>query len=240
MFARGASMLPCVLCLFSRAAASRAPWPWARSHCACAPEFDARCPAMRLGEARRWPHRSMGRGGVSSPAAGKTPHRVFSPRRVRPDAAKSGILNARRKEKGYVERACAQPVQRGGRAAKRGLRGGEIRRGPRVHRAFVRVLHGVDDGVLFGACGCGAGAAGLLAAGRGGGSGLGIGCGAGLLLSRFLHLSLMTRYFGIAWSLPLPLLCIIVLYEVFAVFIAVYTPAKRIRNMAITETINEL
>ena len=70
--------------------------------------------------------------------------------------------------------------------------------------------------------------------------GLVIGCGAGLLLSRFLHLSLITRYFGIAWSLPLPLLCIIVLYEVFAVFIAVYTPAKRIRNMAITETINEL
>ena len=70
--------------------------------------------------------------------------------------------------------------------------------------------------------------------------GLVIGCGAGLLLSRFLHLSLITRYFGTAWSLPLPLLCIIVLYEVFAVFIAVYTPAKRIRNMAITETINEL
>lgn len=70
--------------------------------------------------------------------------------------------------------------------------------------------------------------------------GLVIGCGAGLLLSRFLHLGLITRYFGTAWSLPLPLLCIIVLYEVFAVFIAVYTPAKRIRNMAITETINEL
>lgn len=71
-------------------------------------------------------------------------------------------------------------------------------------------------------------------------SGLIVGCVAGLLLSRCLHIMLLTRYFGTAWSLPVPLLCIIVLFDFAAAFLAAYAPSKRIRNMAITETINEL
>ena len=71
-------------------------------------------------------------------------------------------------------------------------------------------------------------------------SGLVVGCVAGLLLSRYLHIMLLTRYFGTAWSLPVSLLCIIVLFDFAAAFLAAYAPSKRIRNMAITETINEL
>ena len=71
-------------------------------------------------------------------------------------------------------------------------------------------------------------------------SGLVVGCVAGLLLSRYLHIMLLTRYFGTAWSLPVPLLCIIVLFDFAAAFLAAYAPSKRIRNMAITEIINEL
>ncbi len=71
-------------------------------------------------------------------------------------------------------------------------------------------------------------------------SGLAVGCGAGLALNRFLHIKLHTRNFGIAWSLPLKLLCIIVVFDMVSAVIAVYAPSKRIRSMAITETINEL
>ena len=71
-------------------------------------------------------------------------------------------------------------------------------------------------------------------------SGLVVGCVAGLLLSRYLHIMLLTRYFGTTWSLPVPLLCIIFLFDFAAAFLAAYAPSKRIRNMAITETINEL
>ena len=71
-------------------------------------------------------------------------------------------------------------------------------------------------------------------------SGLVVGCGIGLFLSRFLHVKLLTRYFGTEWSLPVKLLCIIVVFDFASAVIAVYAPSKRIRNMAITETINEL
>ncbi|MCM1160582.1 MAG: FtsX-like permease family protein [Roseburia sp.] len=71
-------------------------------------------------------------------------------------------------------------------------------------------------------------------------SGLVAGCGIGLFLSRFLHIKLLTRYFGTAWSLPLKLLCIIVVFDIVSAVVAVYAPSKRIRRMAITETINEL
>ena len=71
-------------------------------------------------------------------------------------------------------------------------------------------------------------------------SGLVVGCGIGLFLSRFLHVKLLTRYFGTEWSLPLKLLCIIVVFDIVSAVVAVYAPSKRIRNMAITETINEL
>jgi putative ABC transport system permease protein len=71
-------------------------------------------------------------------------------------------------------------------------------------------------------------------------SGLVVGCGLGILLSRFLYIKLLTRYFGISWSLPIVLLGIIVVFDIASAMIAIYAPAKRIRNMAIIDTINEL
>lgn len=71
-------------------------------------------------------------------------------------------------------------------------------------------------------------------------SGLIIGAGAGIVLSRFLYIRLLTRYFGIPWSLPIMQLVIIVVFNLAAVVAAVYAPAKRIRNMPVTAAINEL
>ncbi|MCI9401733.1 MAG: ABC transporter permease, partial [Lachnospiraceae bacterium] len=72
------------------------------------------------------------------------------------------------------------------------------------------------------------------------GSGLIVGSGIGIVLSRFLYVKLVTRYFGSQWSLPVVLLAIIVVFDTVSAAAAVYAPAKRIRNMPITATINEL
>ena len=71
-------------------------------------------------------------------------------------------------------------------------------------------------------------------------SGLIVGSGTGIVLSRFLYLKLVTQFFGSQWSLPIVLLAIIVLFDMVSAAAAVYAPAKRIRNMPITATINEL
>lgn len=71
-------------------------------------------------------------------------------------------------------------------------------------------------------------------------SGLLVGCGIGLPLSYFLHTLLITRYFGKVWHPPVAMLCVIVVFITACVALAVHAPAKRIRNMAITATINEL
>lgn len=71
-------------------------------------------------------------------------------------------------------------------------------------------------------------------------SGLIVGCGIGLPLSRFLYDRLVTHYFGVAWNLPIILIGIIIFFVVASAAVAVYAPAKRIRNMSITATINEL
>ena len=71
-------------------------------------------------------------------------------------------------------------------------------------------------------------------------SGLVIGGSTGIALSRFLHIRLLTRYFGTPWSLPVELLAIIIVFSIVAVVAAVHAPAKRIRSMEITATINEL
>ena len=71
-------------------------------------------------------------------------------------------------------------------------------------------------------------------------SGLIVGSGIGIVLSRFLYVRLVTRYFGSQWSLPIVLLAIIVAFDTVSAAAAVYAPAKRIRNMPITATINEL
>ena len=71
-------------------------------------------------------------------------------------------------------------------------------------------------------------------------SGLIVGSGTGIVLSRFLYVKLVTRYFGSQWSLPIVLIAIIVVFDTVSAAAAVYAPAKRIRNMPITATINEL
>ena len=71
-------------------------------------------------------------------------------------------------------------------------------------------------------------------------SGLVVGCGIGLPLSYFLHVLLIARYFGKIWHPPVAMLCIIVVFMTACAAVAVYAPAKRIRSMAITATINEL
>ncbi|MDE5908207.1 MAG: ABC transporter permease [Lachnospiraceae bacterium] len=71
-------------------------------------------------------------------------------------------------------------------------------------------------------------------------SGLIVGSGTGIVLSRFLYVKLVTRYFGSQWSLPIVLIVIIVVFDTVSAAAAVYAPAKRIRNMPITATINEL
>ena len=70
-------------------------------------------------------------------------------------------------------------------------------------------------------------------------SGLIVGCGIGLPLSRFLYNRLIAHYFGIEWSFPILWFGIVVAFIFISAIVSVYAPAKRIRNMAITETINE-
>ena len=72
-------------------------------------------------------------------------------------------------------------------------------------------------------------------------SGCIIGCASGLLLSKLLYDILITTHFSYAiWSLPVTSLMIILLFVFAAAVAAVYAPSKRLRNMAITGTINEL
>lgn len=71
-------------------------------------------------------------------------------------------------------------------------------------------------------------------------SGLLAGLMIGIPASRFLYEQTITRYFGKEWHLPAPMLCIIVVFTAVCAAAAIYAPAKRIRNMAVTETINEL
>lgn len=71
-------------------------------------------------------------------------------------------------------------------------------------------------------------------------SGLILGGGAGIPLHRFLYTVLITGHFGIAWRLPVLLLLVIIAFVCISAVAASYSPSKRICNMAITATINEL
>ena len=70
-------------------------------------------------------------------------------------------------------------------------------------------------------------------------SGLIVGCGIGLSLNRFLYNRLITHYFGIERSFPNLWFGSIVAFIFISAIVSVYAPSKRIRNMAITETISE-
>lgn len=68
-----------------------------------------------------------------------------------------------------------------------------------------------------------------------------VGCAIGLPLSKLLYDFLSAGHFPSAvWQLPITSLGIILLFVSIAAIAAVYTPVKRIRNMSITATINEL
>ena len=72
-------------------------------------------------------------------------------------------------------------------------------------------------------------------------SGCAVGCTVGLLVSKLLYDYFITAHFSYAtWTIPVVPLVIILLFVIAAAIAAVYAPAKRIRNMAVTDTINEL
>lgn len=72
-------------------------------------------------------------------------------------------------------------------------------------------------------------------------SGCTAGCVTGLLISKLLYDTLITSHFNYAiWSVPFIPVIIIFLFVFVAAVAAIYVPSKRIRNMAITDTINEL
>ena len=68
-----------------------------------------------------------------------------------------------------------------------------------------------------------------------------IGCAIGLPFSKMMYDFLITEHFPYAsWSLPVGSLAVIVLFVIVAAVLAAYSPAKRIRTISVTETINEL
>ena len=68
-----------------------------------------------------------------------------------------------------------------------------------------------------------------------------IGCIMGLLIEKMLFDILIQGHFAYAvWSLPVSRLLIVVGFVLAATFAAIYAPSKRMRHMAVTETINEL
>ncbi len=68
------------------------------------------------------------------------------------------------------------------------------------------------------------------------------GCGIGLPDSKVIYTRLVTAHFGelFCWTVPVHELLVILVLMFVSVAIAVYRPSKRIRSMAVTDTINEL
>lgn len=72
-------------------------------------------------------------------------------------------------------------------------------------------------------------------------SGCLIGCAAGLAIGKMLFNILIHGHFAYAvWSLPVLRLFIVMLFVTLSTCAAFYAPSRRMRNMAVTETINEL
>lgn len=71
--------------------------------------------------------------------------------------------------------------------------------------------------------------------------GCAIGCAVGLLISKLLYDTLIASHFSYAtWSIPVTPLMLILLFVFVATIAAIYTPSKRIRNISVVETINDL
>lgn len=62
----------------------------------------------------------------------------------------------------------------------------------------------------------------------------------GLLLHYLIYAKIVITHFGGSWNIPFATIAIVLLLVVFSCIVAIYAPAKRIRYMAITPTINEL
>ena len=72
-------------------------------------------------------------------------------------------------------------------------------------------------------------------------SGCTVGCVVGLCVSKLLYDNLITAHFSYAlWQFPIVPVLIILFFVFTAAIVAMYAPSKRIRNMAIIDTINEL
>jgi putative ABC transport system permease protein len=67
-----------------------------------------------------------------------------------------------------------------------------------------------------------------------------IGIIAGLPLNRQLFETLVTSHFGTPWAFPFVPIAVILVLVAVSCAAAVYAPSKRIKSMAITDTINEL
>lgn len=62
----------------------------------------------------------------------------------------------------------------------------------------------------------------------------------GLILHYLIYVKIVISHFGGFWNIPLTTIAIICLLVVLSCVIAIHGPAKRMRNMAITDTINDL
>lgn len=71
-------------------------------------------------------------------------------------------------------------------------------------------------------------------------SGCAVGCIFGLAINKLMYQKLISDYFGDIWRAPVSTLVITLLFVLAASAAAVYAPAGRIRDMAITDVINEL
>ena len=68
-----------------------------------------------------------------------------------------------------------------------------------------------------------------------------VGCAIGLPFSKVIYDFLITDRFPYAsWSLPVGSLAVILLFVIVAAVLAAHSPAKRMRTISVTETINEL
>lgn len=68
-----------------------------------------------------------------------------------------------------------------------------------------------------------------------------VGSAVGLLANQFFYKKLITDHFPYSvWCLPMTSLLVIVVFAIVAAGISVYGSAKRIKNISVTETINEL
>lgn len=70
--------------------------------------------------------------------------------------------------------------------------------------------------------------------------GLFIGSLAGICLHRFIIVKVLISHFGGVWKFPLQPLLIVIGIVAASCFLAINAPAKRMRDMAVAETINEL